>query len=136
MTKEDFYFMKSTLQEFKDFISRGNIIDLAVGVVMGSAFTAIVTSLVNDIITPIIGAISGGVDFSGLAVHVGDATIGWGAFIQAIINFLIVAACMFAVIKALAKLKKPEEPKEEPAPVVSDEVKLLTEILEELKKQG
>lgn len=126
-----------TFQEFKEFISRGNIIDLAVGVVMGSAFTAIVTSMVDNIIMPIVGALMNGVDFSALAITIGEAKIGYGSFIQAIVNFLIVAACMFCVIKALAKLKKPApEPEPEPEPEVSDEVKLLTQILDELKKSG
>ena len=108
----------SFVSEFKEFISRGNVMDMAVGVVVGGAFGAIVTSLVDDIIGPIIGMILGGIDFSGLAITVGSANIMIGNFIQAIINFLIIALCIFSVVKAFnaanAKLKKPEE---EAAPV-------------------
>lgn len=108
----------SFVSEFKEFISRGNVMDMAVGVVVGGAFGSIVTSLVDDIIGPIIGMILGGIDFSGLAITVGSANIMIGNFIQAIINFLIIALCIFSVVKAFnaanAKLKKPEE---EAAPV-------------------
>ncbi|MCR5161328.1 MAG: large conductance mechanosensitive channel protein MscL [Lachnospiraceae bacterium] len=102
------------VKEFKDFVMRGNVMDMAVGVIVGGAFGAIVTSLVDDVIGPIIGMICGGIDFSHLAITVGSANLMIGNFIQAIINFLIVALCLFAVLKAFnsasAKLKKPEEP--------------------------
>ena len=108
----------SFVSEFKEFISRGNVMDMAVGVVVGGAFGSIVTSLADHIIGPIIGMILGGIDFSGLAITVGSANIMIGNFIQAIINFLIIALCIFSVVKAFnaanAKLKKPEE---EAAPV-------------------
>ena len=102
------------VKEFKEFIMRGNVMDMAVGVIVGGAFGAIVTSLVDDVIGPVIGMICGGIDFSGLSVTVGSANLMIGNFIQAVINFLIVAACLFAVIKAVnkatSKLKKPEAP--------------------------
>jgi len=102
------------VKEFKEFIMRGNVMDMAVGVIVGGAFGAIVTSLVDDVIGPVIGMICGGIDFSHLAITVGSAKLMIGNFIQAIINFLIIAACLFAVIKAVNKasgaLKKPEEP--------------------------
>lgn len=107
----------SFVSEFKEFISRGNVMDMAVGVVVGGAFSAIVTSLVDDIIGPVIGMICGGIDFSGLAITVGSANLMIGNFIQAVINFLIIAFCIFSVVKAFnaanAKLKKPAEEAEE-----------------------
>ena len=104
--------MKAFMKEFKEFAMRGNVMDMAVGVIIGGAFGAIITALVDNIITPIIGAVLGGVDFSGLAITVGKAQIGYGAFIQAVIDFLIVAFCIFCMIKAMNKatsLKKQEE---------------------------
>ena len=102
------------VKEFKEFIMRGNVMDMAVGVIIGGAFGAIVTSLVDDVIGPVIGMICGGIDFSHLAITVGSAQLMIGNFIQAIINFLIVALCLFAMIKAVnkaaSKFKKPEEP--------------------------
>lgn len=127
---------KGFIAEFKAFIARGNVLDMAVGIIIGSAFTAIVTSLVNDIIMPIVGVIIGGIDFSGLKVTVGSATINYGVFIQAIINFLLIALTVFIIIKALskAKRKQTEEPvEEEPAP--TPEVELLTEIRDLLSKR-
>ena len=129
---------KSLIQEFKDFIMKGNVMDLAVGVVIGGAFSAIVTSLVNDVIGPVIGMICGGLDFSALAIQVGDAQLMIGNFIQAVINFLIVSLVIFSVVKAfnkardLATKKKEEEPApEEPAAPTTEE--LLGQILEEIK---
>ena len=100
------------LKEFKKFISRGNVLDMAVGIIMGSAFTAIVTSLVNDILTPIIGLIIGGLDFGSLAITIGSASIAYGAFIQAIINFLLIALSLFLIVKGINKFhsKKEEAP--------------------------
>lgn len=129
------------LNEFKTFISRGNVLDLAVGVVVGGAFSKIVTSLVNDIITPFIGVIIGGQDFSNLSITVGDANIKYGAFIQNIIDFLLIAFCIFVFIKLINKFfikKKEEEKKEakkEEPPKKSDEVLLLEEIRDLLKKE-
>lgn len=104
--------MKSFIKEFKEFISRGNVMDMAVGIIIGGAFTAIVTSLVEDIITPIIGMI-GGFDFSSFVVTVNNSNIAIGKFINAVINFLLIAFVLFSVIKALNKaasiVKKPEE---------------------------
>ena len=126
--------MKKFLNEFKEFISRGNVIDMAVGVVVGSAFSKIVTSLVNDIFMPLIGLIIGGLNFTSLSITVRDANIAYGSFIQNIIDFLIVAACIFAVIKIINKFKKTKE--EAPvAPVKSDETLLLEEIRDLLKKK-
>lgn len=129
--------MKKMAKEFKEFISRGNVIDLAVGVVIGSAFGAIVTSLVNDIIMPLVGLILGGIDFSGLTINVKDATICYGLFIQQVVNFLIVAFCIFMLIKFINKLnrKKDKAEAKEEAPKKSDEVVLLEQIRDELKKR-
>ncbi len=104
--------MKSFINEFKEFISRGNVMDMAVGIIIGGAFTAIVTSLVEDIITPIIGMI-GGFDFSSFVVTVNNSNIAIGKFINAVINFLLIAFVLFSVIKAMNKaasiVKKPAE---------------------------
>ena len=107
----------SLVSEFKEFISRGNVMDMAVGVVIGGAFGSIVTSLVDDVIGPVIGMLCGGIDFSHLAITVGSANLMIGNFIQAIINFLIVAASIFAVIKTFNAAKNRFAPKEEAAPV-------------------
>jgi len=126
--------MKELFEEFKKFIMRGNVIDLAVGVVMGSAFSSIVTSLVDDIMMPLIGIIIGGHDFSNLSITVGTAKIMYGAFIQNIIDFLIIAFCIFIFVKAINKLmhhKEKEEAKESAKP--SEEVLLLREIRDSLK---
>ena len=120
------------LKEFKNFISRGNVIDLAVGVVMGSAFSAIVTSLVNDIIMPFVGLIIGGIDFTSMALKINDASINYGNFIQNIVNFLIIALSIFMFIKLVNKMShKKEENKEEKK---DPTVKLLEEIRDELKE--
>ena len=106
---------KGFLAEFKKFIMRGNVIDLAVGVIIGGAFQAIVSSLVEDIVTPLLGIILGKVDFSNLAVTIGDASIGYGKFITAVINFFIMALVIFAIVKTINDVsdrlhKKPDEP--------------------------
>jgi len=128
--------MKGFVAEFKAFAMKGNVIDLAVAVVIGAAFGKIVSSLVANIITPIIGLIMGGVDFSDLAYTIGDAEVTYGVFIQAIIDFTIVALVIFMVVKALSSLKKKEEAKPEAEKVVepSEEVKLLREIRDNLQK--
>jgi len=95
------------IKEFKEFIMRGNVLDLAIAVIIGGAFGKIVTSLVNDILMPIIGLLMGGIDFSSLALRVGDASINWGLFIQAIIDFLIVAFVIFMIIRVANRFKKP-----------------------------
>lgn len=128
--------MKKIIKEFKEFISKGNVIDMAVGVIIGSAFSKIVTSLVNDIIMPIIGIIIGGLDFTKLSITVKDSEIMYGSFIQNIVDFLIIAACIFTVIKIINKFKK-QKPVEEPKPVETPEdIKLLTEIRDLLKKEA
>ncbi len=96
------------IKEFRNFVLRGNVLDLAVAVIIGAAFGKIVTSLVNDIITPIIGLVIGGVNFSGLSTTVGAAVITWGAFVQTIIDFLFIAFVIFLIVKAANKMKKPE----------------------------
>ncbi len=104
--------MKGFMKEFKEFISRGNVMDMAVGIIIGGAFTAIVTSLVEDVITPIIGMI-GGFDFSSFVITVNNSNIAIGNFINAVINFLLIAFVLFSIIKAMNKaaavVKKPEE---------------------------
>lgn len=125
------------LSAFKKFISRGNVVDMAVGVIIGGAFGKIVTSLVNDIVMPLIGLLIGGLNFSELSITIGEAKIAYGNFIQTIVDFLIIALCIFAVIRLFEKFKKREEAKpEEPAPVVkSDEAVLLEEIRDLLKNK-
>lgn len=124
---------KKVANEFKEFISKGNIVDMAVGVIIGSAFGKIVTSLVNDIFMPLIGIIIGGLDFSKLTLTVGDAVIAYGTFIQNIVDFLIIAICIFIMIKVLAKFKKKEEAKSVEVKE-SEEVVLLREIRDLIKK--
>lgn len=122
-------------KEFRDFINRGNVIDLAVAVILGAAFTAIVNSLVNDIIMPIIGALLGGVDFTSLAIQVGDASIMYGNFIQAIINFLLIALVLFLIIRSMNRMnRKKEEPPAAPPEPTAEEV-LLREIRDLLRAQ-
>lgn len=125
------------IKEFRDFIMRGNVIDLAVAVVIGGAFNAIIKSLVDDIIMPFVGVILGGLDFSSLAVMVGDATIAYGKFIQAIVNFLIIALALFFVIKSINQMQKRlEKPAEPPAPAAPPEdIVLLREIRDALKQR-
>ena len=127
--------------EFKAFVMRGNVLDMAVGVIVGGAFGKIVTSLVNDIFMPIIGMIIGNVDFSSLEIKLGEpvegaeqAAIRYGAFIQEIVNFLIVALCIFMVIKVINKLQKKKEEAPAPAPEPTKEEVLLTEIRDALNK--
>lgn len=129
--------IKKNIEEFKKFIAKGNVVDLAVGVIIGGAFSSIVTSLVNNILTPILGLFLGGVNFSGLAITFRNTKIEYGAFIQSIIDFLIVAICIFAFVKFINKimhLKKEEEKKVE-APKKSEEVLLLEEIRDLLKQE-
>ena len=123
----------STIREFKQFISKGNVIDLAVGVIIGSAFGKIVSSMVSDILMPLIGIIIGGLNFSSLHVKIGEATIQYGSFIQNVIDFLIVAACIFLFIKIISKFNKKKDKVEE---VKQDEqIVLLTEIRDLLKEK-
>ena len=129
------------VDEFKAFVMRGNVLDLAVGVIIGGAFGKIVTSLVNDIFMPIIGMIIGNVDFSSLEIKLGEsvegaeqAAIRYGMFIQEIVNFLIIALCIFMVIKVVNKLQKKKEEAPAPAPEPTKEEVLLTEIRDALNK--
>ena len=128
--------VKKLSEDFKSFISRGNVVDMAVGVIIGGAFGKIVTSLVNDVLTPLIGVFLGGLNFSELSFGLKDAQINYGLFIQTIVDFLIIAACIFAMVKFFEKFKKKEEPKKEEAPKKSDEVLLLEEIRDLLKKNS
>ena len=131
--------VKKLGEDFKKFISRGNVVDMAVGVVVGGAFSKIVTSLVNDVITPAIGVLLGGLDFSELSFGLKDAQINYGLFLQTIIDFLIIAACIFTVVKIFEKFKKKEEPKEEvkpEEPKKPDDILLLEEIRDLLKKKA
>ena len=128
--------MKKFFDEFKTFAMRGNVLDMAVGVVIGTAFTAIVNSLVKDVMMPIIGIITGGIDFTGLSAVIGSATLSYGNFIQAIVQFVLIAFCVFCVVKLINKFKKPEKPAEPAVREPSAEEKLLSEILDELKKQS
>ena len=129
--------MKAFINEFKEFINKGNVMDMAVGVVIGGAFTAIVTSLVDDVIMPIVGILIGGINVSDLSIVVGTATLKYGIFLQNVINVLIVAFVVFCVIKALnamkSKVVKKEEEPAEPEPIPED-IQLLTEIRDLLKK--
>ncbi len=123
------------IKEFKKFIARGNVIDLAVGVIIGGAFGKIVTSIVNDILMPLIGVIIGGIDFTGLSFTIGEAKISYGNFIQNVIDFLIVAFCIFILVKIVNKITHKEEPKEEVPPKPADVV-LLEEIRDLLKEKS
>jgi large conductance mechanosensitive channel len=130
-------------KEFKEFAMRGNVVDLAVGVIIGAAFGKIVTSLVNDVIMPPIGYLTGGIDFKNLKIlikqgdpakKIADVSINYGNFINTVIEFLIVAFCIFMIVKAINSMKKPEEvaPAADPAP--TKEELLLTEIRDLLAK--
>ena len=129
--------MQSFLKEFKAFAVKGNVIDLAVAVIVGGAFGKIVTSIVDNLIMPIVGIFLGGIDFTGRVATFGSVTLKYGAFIQSIVDFLIIAFIIFMAVRTLTRLKKTdtedvvaEKPKE-----VSDEVKLLTEIRDLLLKR-
>ena len=131
--------MKTFMKEFKEFISKGNVMDMAVGIIIGGAFTAIVNALVDSIITPLLGIICGGVNFATLGITVGDSTIMYGALIDAVIKFLLISLVLFSVIKAINKAKsvivkaEEEAPAEEPA--VPEDIALLTEIRDLLKNK-
>lgn len=120
------------LKEFKQFIARGNVIDLAVGVIIGAAFTAIVKSLVKNLINPLIGLFIGGIDLSNLTLKVGEANFKYGSFLNSIINFLIISFIVFLIVKAVNKFTKKEE---EEAPATPTEVDYLKEIRDLLKEK-
>lgn len=125
------------IKEFRDFILRGNVMDLAVAVVIGGAFGAIVNSLVNDILMPIIGIVLGGVDFTGLSIQVGSATVMYGNFIQAVVNFLLIGLALFFAIKAVNKLQSLAQKEAAPAPepeAPPEDTLLLREIRDLLRK--
>jgi len=124
-------------KEFKAFAMKGNVMDLAIGVIIGGAFGKIVTSLVNDLLMPIFGILTGGRDFSALVYKVGDAEIKYGAFVQSVVDFLIIAVSIFLFIKFLGKFKRKQKDADKPAapPEPSAEVKLLTEIRDLLNEQ-
>ena len=131
--------MKSFIKEFKEFISNGNVVSMAIGIIIGGAFTAIVNSLVADIITPLIGMILGGINFSGISITVGSAQLMVGNFIQAVIMFVLTALVIFVMMKGLNKLaakkKAADDAEEAAAPAEpSDEFKLLMEIRDALNK--
>ena len=121
------------LKEFGDFIRRGNVLDLAVAVIIGAAFGMIITSLVDDILMPLIGLLLGGIDFTSLAIQVGDASVNYGNFIQAVVNFLIIAFVIFLIVRTVNRMEK----KEEAAPAAPpEEVVLLREIRDLLRRQS
>lgn len=127
--------LNKNASEFKEFIMRGDVVDLAVGVIVGGAFGKIVTSLVNDILMPVIGVIIGGIDFSNLSINFLDAKVMYGSFIQQIIDFLIISLCIFVFIKIINRFTKKEEVKKEDdvEKKKSEEVILLEEIRDLLK---
>lgn len=123
-----------TIKEFKEFISKGNVIDLAVGVIIGKAFSQIVSSLVNDIIMPLIGIVIGGINLTNLTLKLGDATVNYGVFLQNILDFLIVALCIFIFVKIINKFNRKKETPPAP-PKKDDKTILLEEIRDLLKKK-
>ena len=135
--------MKKFFSEFKTFISRGNVMDMAVGIIIGSAFTAIVTSLVNDIITPLIAKLIGGISFENLKIvlteaagDVEETAVYYGVFIQKIIDFLIVAFVIFLVVKGINAMHKKKEEAPAPAPKPDPQIELLTEIRDLMKGEA
>ena len=133
--------IKKEADEFKKFISRGSVVDMAIGVIIGGAFGKIVSSLVNDIIMPLVGVVLGGLDFSSLSIKVGDASIKYGSFIQSVVDFLIIALCIFTMLQILNSLKEKADKKlghkkEEEMPKKDEQIVLLEEIRDLLKKQN
>ncbi len=128
--------MKNIISEFKTFIERGNVIDLAIGVVVGSAFSGIVNSIVNDILMPFIGIILGGLDFSNLSFKIGESVILFGSFINNVINFFIISICVFFLVKFINKITKKKTKEKVKEIKRSDEVLLLEEIRDELRKNN
>lgn len=122
-------------KEFKSFALKGNVLDLAIGVVIGGAFGKIVTSLVDSIIMPLVGLLLGGVNLNGLQFKYGDAVVKYGAFLQTIIDFFIVSFSIFLFVKAISRFKRKEESKPEAPPAPSREEVLLTEIRDLLKEK-
>ena len=127
--------MKKFMTEFKAFIAKGDVMSMAVGIIIGGAFTAIVNSLVNDVITPLLGIIIGGIDFTGIKITVGSAELMVGNFIQAVITFLLTAFALFCILKAFNSFKKKEEEKPAAPAQPPADVQLLTEIRDLLKNK-
>lgn len=125
--------MKNFIEEFKAFALRGNVMDMAIGVIIGGAFQAIIKSFIDNIINPLVGVVFQ-VDFSTVVIHLGAVNLMIGAFISSVINFFLLAFVLFIMVKTINKLKKPDV-KEEAAPVKSDETVLLEKILEQLKNK-
>lgn len=121
--------------EFKTFIARGNVMDMAVGVIIGGAFSNITTSLINDIVMPILGIFTGSISFADLALHIGPAAITYGNFIQAVLNFLVMAFVVFCLVKAINSFHKKKEEAPPPPPAPSAEEALLAEIRDLLKNR-
>ncbi|WP_456397901.1 large-conductance mechanosensitive channel protein MscL [Desulfurobacterium sp.] len=124
------------LKEFKEFAMRGNVIDMAVGIIIGAAFGKIVASFVGDILMPLIGLLIGGIDFTSLSITVGKATVKYGKFIQSVVDFVIIAFAIFLAIKAINSMKKKEEEKPAAPPAPSKEEILLSEIRDLLKEMA
>jgi len=136
--KENINKVKKEANEFKKFISRGNVVDMAVGVIVGGAFSKIVTSLVNDILMPIIGIIIGGAKFSSLSIEIQGGKIEYGSFIQSVVDFLIIAFCIFIMIRLFEKFKHKENEEEKVEKEIEpkkEEVLLLEEIRDLLKEK-
>ncbi|MEA3438746.1 MAG: large-conductance mechanosensitive channel protein MscL [Chloroflexota bacterium] len=116
------------LNDFREFLQRGNVVDLVVAVILGAAFTGIVNSIVDDILMPIIGIILGGLDFSGLTIQVGEAKILYGSFLEAVVNFIIIGFAMFLVVRGYNRLRREQVDEPQIPPEPTPEVKLLTDI--------
>lgn len=130
---------QQVIKEFREFIAKGNVMDMAVGIIMGAAFTAIVTSLVDDLVNPLLGIFIGGVDFSGMSVGLGDAQFLYGNFINAIIKFLIIAWVVFLLVKGVNAMRKMAERDAEPEPEEPKgptQEELLVEIRDALRARG
>ena len=130
--------LKKEADEFKKFISRGSVVDMAIGVIIGGAFGKIVSSLVNDIIMPLVGVVLGGLDFSSLSIKIGDASIKYGSFIQSVVDFLIIALCIFTMLQILNSIKEKADKKlghkkEEEKSKKDEQIILLEEIRDLLK---
>ena len=125
--------MKNFIEEFKAFALRGNVMEMAIGVIIGGAFQAIIKSFIDNIVNPLVGVVFQ-VDFSSVVIRLGAVNLMIGAFISSVINFILLALVLFVMVKGINKLKKPEV-KEEAAPVKSDETVLLEKILEQLKNK-
>ena len=136
--------VEKEIEEFRKFISRGAVLDMAIGVIIGGAFSKIVSSLVDDIFMPLIGVLLGGLDFSGLSIKIGDASIMYGSFIQSIVDFLIIAFCIFVMVKIVTNIRdradkklgiehKKEEKKKDEQVVLLEEIR---DLLKENKKVG